>query len=552
VGGTFLVSHLSHYYFERATQRRILSAFSKSAPAERTPRRLPRAVLFAAAAVCIIATPAVLSRVVAAETSFEAIERDGSVLFINRPDGYSIELPAGFTADRSRSADITRYISAESDVTISREWSPYDDVDEYIAYYLNRFATDEVWRASNNIDALIDTTESVGAHLCRVISLRVNDLPEPLPCIYTYVTINAEGKTFLRLMFRSRSESDDWRRAVETLEFFTPFGPRMSELDPTLTLPDTWTPETRSFYEHLQARQSPEFGVFERSRETLDALEAAIEYKFPVILDYLHLNSAFPQEYYDGIYDSGRALELTLQITDSNNLNLLGRSPMLDIYRGNEAVLERVREFARGVKRLGHPVLFRLNNEMNTDWCSYSGIINLSDPEIYTAVWRTVYDIFREEGADNAIWVWNPNNNSYPPCRWNGVMSYYPGDEYVQMLGVTGYNTGTYYADLYAEVWREFREIYDDIQRKYEGTFEDFPWIITEFASSGFGGDKAKWIDGMFENLERYEQIKLAVWFNADDVDLREGPDSETVARSYKLKEPSALEALRRGLSGIG
>ena len=36
-----------------------------------------------------------------------------------------------------------------------------------------------------------------------------------------------------------------------------------------------------------------------------------------------------------------------------------------------------------------------------------------------------------------------------------GFMDYYPGDEYVDIYGITGYNTGTYYE---GESWRSFDE----------------------------------------------------------------------------------------------
>ena len=64
---------------------------------------------------------------------------------------------------------------------------------------------------------------------------------------------------------------------------------------------------------------------------------------------------------------------------------------------------------------------------------------------------------------DNAIWIFNPNDRDYPPANWNHFMAYYPGDEFVQLIGITGYNTGTYYKETKNETWREFDEIYDRI-----------------------------------------------------------------------------------------
>ena len=124
-------------------------------------------------------------------------------------------------------------------------------------------------------------------------------------------------------------------------------------------------------------------------------------------------------------------------------------------------------------------------------------------------------------------------------------MNYYPGNEYVQMLGVTGYNNGTYYTQ-WEEQWREFDTIYDEVQDLYTPVFSAFPWIITEFSSSSIGGDKVAWIEKMFDGIGSYSNIKIAVWFSAADYD-GEG----NVARPYWLDETEATtEAFRRRLAG--
>ena len=73
---------------------------------------------------------------------------------------------------------------------------------------------------------------------------------------------------------------------------------------------------------------------------------------------------------------------------------------------------------------------------MNSDWTSATGgPIILNDPDLYVEVWRRIYRIFQEEGVNNAIWVFNPNNIAFPPCGYNSSLAYYPGNEYVQMFG---------------------------------------------------------------------------------------------------------------------
>jgi len=235
------------------------------------------------------------------------------------------------------------------------------------------------------------------------------------------------------------------------------------------------------------------------------------------------------------------------QMTEENNQHLYGHSPLMDLVRDGDE--PRIREFARAAADWGHPFLFRLNNEMNTDWVSYGGVNNLIDPDLFIEIWRIIYRIFEEEGVNNAIWIWNPNDRDAPPNSWNSFTAYYPGNNYVHMFGVTGYNTGTHYADLHGESWREFQQIYDHVVQVYDGLFDDFPWIITEFASSSVGGDKVAWIDRMFSALPRYRNIRAAVWFSYVDWDFR-FPYGEVPARPYWLDEtPETLEAFRRGVN---
>src|SRR5699024_10897811 len=85
-------------------------------------------------------------------------------------------------------------------------------------------------------------------------------------------------------------------------------------------------------------------------------------------------------------------LQFTYQFTDSNNWNLGGYHPNFDILRGKYD--DQFRRLAQDIKAYGKPVLFRLNNEMNTDWTSYSGICALLDPDIFRMTWERLYNIF--------------------------------------------------------------------------------------------------------------------------------------------------------------
>ena len=154
-----------------------------------------------------------------------------------------------------------------------------------------------------------------------------------------------------------------------------------------------------------------------------------------------------------------------------------------------------------------------------------------------------MYKIFEEEGVDNAMWIFNPNDRNCPPNEYNHFVNYYPGNEYVQIYGITGYNTGTYYAEVFGEEWREFETIYDNVYNACEPYFSKFPWIITEFSSSSVGGDKVQWINNMFDVLPKYENLKIAIWFCSVDYDFRYDIEENVIARPYLLDETDETAA---------
>ena len=476
--------------------------------------------------------------------------------------GFSIDLPEGMVPDFSQSPNFVRMTSDFFDIIISKERSPYEDIDEYIAYYLNRFITNEEYRANNGIELLLDDTLRYGENTARIISVKIGDMPQDKKDVYTFATIKTVEREFFRFLFKFRSENQNeidaaTHTALSTFSRREPLGTASYDLAFAPHENKAWNEETKAVYRHLKNSDDMMWGIFSSQvydkgiNEDIPRMEETLDFRFPLILLYNHLGAPLPDGFGKKCEEEGRMIELTVQMTETNNENLLCKSPMLETYKGKYD--DKIRALAREIKEeIKTPFFFRLNNEMNTDWTNYSGIINLSDPEIYIGCWQRVYEIFAEEGVDNAIWVFNPNDRNYPPCNWNNYLAYYPGDRYVQMIGVTGYNTGTYFKDVTGEDWRSFTQIYDEVNEAYLPFFSEFPWMITEFASSSIGGNKPMWITNMFENLDRYPNIKAAVWFSAPDMDMRPGYEGK-ISRPYMLDEtPETLAAFGKGLKKTG
>ncbi len=476
---------------------------------------------------------------------------------LNHPDGYAIELPKGLSLDFSMSSAFVRASGDGLDIKISRERSPYDDLEMYFADYLNRFISNPTYRESNNIELHEDEWLTIAGRRTRLISFtrRPAAGSTEKQNSYVFAYMITEGREFYNFFFRTESLAKHRATIGQVLESFQKIPARGKVADQLGFRPQLpkWNAETAAFYERLVAGREITWGFFYPWALTGDyspvaKVEKKLDFHFPILLHYTYLGYPFPLEGMRQAHKRGQVVELTMQVAEGNNDNEPRANANFKVLDGQ--MDGAIREFARAAREFGHPFLFRLNNEMNTDWSQYSGVLTLSDPDIYIKVWRRIFDIFQEEKVENAIWIFNPNDRSYPPTNWNSHISYYPGNQYVQVLGITGYNTGTYFRDVTGEGWRSFAEIYSEIAAHYRPIYHRFPWMITEFASSSVGGDKAQWIRDMFKHLPDYPEIKAAVWWSYADFDYREGKKG-TPGRRYWLDETEEyLEAFKQGLQG--
>jgi mannan endo-1,4-beta-mannosidase len=81
------------------------------------------------------------------------------------------------------------------------------------------------------------------------------------------------------------------------------------------------------------------------------------------------------------------------------------------------------------LKEAGVVVLWRPFHEMNGDWFWWCG----QDPQTFIRLWVQMYDYFtKTKGLDNLLWVYSPNHG-------HNTAAYYPGDAYVDLIGLDAY-----------------------------------------------------------------------------------------------------------------
>lgn len=99
-----------------------------------------------------------------------------------------------------------------------------------------------------------------------------------------------------------------------------------------------------------------------------------------------------------------------------------------------------LRMFARAVAAHPGPVVLRYAHEMNGYWYPWH-----HDATAYVHAWRHVVNVFRREGAENAVFVWSVNPSLYITSDevWlDEIRPYWPGSRYVDWVGSTMINFG--------------------------------------------------------------------------------------------------------------
>ncbi len=196
-----------------------------------------------------------------------------------------------------------------------------------------------------------------------------------------------------------------------------------------------------------------------------------------------------------------------------------------------------ISRWAVGIKAYGDPVLIRFAQEMNGDWYPW-GVgghdegANGNRTGEFVAAWRHIHDIFRAEGAANVSWIW---------CPLAGHVSrtLYPGDDYVDMMCLSGFNGGT---ALPWGGWRTFSDIFGSSVAELH-KMSDKPIVIGETGSTSAGGDRPQWIRDMFAFVRANREISIINWFDVDkeaDWSLDISPSS-LAAYTTSVTSPTAL-----------
>lgn len=198
-------------------------------------------------------------------------------------------------------------------------------------------------------------------------------------------------------------------------------------------------------------------------------------------------------------------------------------------------------DWARQVKAVEGTILLRILHEFNGDWYPWCVVNNDKNPELLVKAYRRIHDAFKKQGVTNVKFIWCPNSMSVPQEKWNFIMDAYPGDEYVDFVGLDIYNG----AGKGFQLWRSFRK--EGIENYFILTerMPAKPLLICEAASrerketeSISAQDKAGWIRQMSEALTTdMSKVRLLAWFNEKETfKINSSPGAQGSYLDYVLK----------------
>ena len=171
-----------------------------------------------------------------------------------------------------------------------------------------------------------------------------------------------------------------------------------------------------------------------------------------------------------------------------------------------------ITQFAAAAKSYGYPIILIPFDEMNLNenawgdpFLNSTTAAKSNTPAKFIRAWQRVHDFFTSD--TNVKFGWDVNNVSVPDIATNTISVYYPGDAYVDYVGVDGFNFGN--------PNQSFSAIFDSAVKQLE-TYNK-PIYIFSTASYEYP-EKADWIaNGLGTSIKEYPNIAGWIWFNQSD-----------------------------------
>lgn len=171
------------------------------------------------------------------------------------------------------------------------------------------------------------------------------------------------------------------------------------------------------------------------------------------------------------------------------------------------------KKWGEEAKAFDSAVVLRFGFEMNGDWFSWG-----QQPEEFIKAWQRVYRIIREEvGATKVQFMFSPNVEWDTNNKKSAIELYYPGDEFVDLLALDGYNFGDEHSESHS--WKSYEAVFEKSIQKMSKSKK--PLFLGEIGCAD-GPLKAKWMKKFLHSIQRDKRVSGFIYFNHFDPNKNE------------------------------
>lgn len=253
------------------------------------------------------------------------------------------------------------------------------------------------------------------------------------------------------------------------------------------------------------------FGAFVEYESKLTAgdkatFNALTGVNHPIYFTYHHYGAPFPANWAKRVKDVGGAIHLALEATNG-----------LDSVREDAYLID----FAKACAAAQMPIFIRFNSEMNGDWTPWH-----KSPAKYIETFRTVAKAMKDY-APNVAMVWSPNS---VPIQ--NILAYYPGDDYVDWVGVNLYSVSVFNGDVKQPADHvNPLDLLDYVYGKFAGRK---PIQVSEYAATHYSAAEKKDKTAfamikmrlLYHGVKfKYPRVKSIHWYSANNLVKAHSPE---------------------------
>lgn len=269
------------------------------------------------------------------------------------------------------------------------------------------------------------------------------------------------------------------------------------------------------------------FASIENINKEITGVSALLEKRLKYGLRYISFENDFPLEVCNE-FKKAKVIpiitwELFFPIHDGHNRRqcLKEETHLRELLEGKFD--DYLDNFATQAKLWQDTIYLRPLHEFNAGWYVWGGAKNGGidgGPSLVKQCWIYIVDRFRKLKADNVKWIWCPHEPSMnvPMDEWNHIRNYWPGDEYVDLLGIDGFNFYPENPEREKPSFYDFESLFAEMYAQVMALSNKPIFIMTgtaEFSREGKISSKPDWINDAFEKIRNnYTRITIVCWFH--------------------------------------